>query len=85
MKIIDKKEFATAILNKDDEIFVVYMAALSIMDSNVHPSRHAQIALLEVEEVTIPFKCANWINVFSSNFTAELFKHTSINNDLSGQ
>lgn len=37
MEIIDKKKFAIAIFNKDDKIFVMYIAALSIMDSNVNP------------------------------------------------
>ena len=44
VEIIDKKEFATATLNKDDETFVVHMIALTIEDSNVHLFWHTQIA-----------------------------------------
>ena len=79
VKIIDKQEFATVALNKNNETFVVYMAALSIVDSNVYPSWHAQIALLEAKKVTIPSKYADYTNVFSPNSTAELPEHTGIN------
>ena len=37
VKIIDKKEFVTTTLNEDNKTFIVYIAALSIIDSNVHP------------------------------------------------
>ena len=56
VEIIGKKEFAAAALNKEDETFVVHMAALNVVDSSVHPSRQAQISLLDVQEITIPSK-----------------------------
>ena len=37
-KIINKKEFTTAALNKEDKTFVVHMATVSVVDSSVHPS-----------------------------------------------
>ena len=37
VEIIDKKEYATAALNENEKIFVVYMAAFSV-GSNIHPS-----------------------------------------------
>ena len=40
IEIINKKDFATAAFNKDDETFMVHMAAFS-MGSNVHPSRQS--------------------------------------------
>ena len=78
-EIIDKKEFAATALNKEDETFVVYMAALS-MGSNVHPSRQAQIALLDVKKVTISPKYTDYTNVFSPDSATELPEHTGINN-----
>ena len=78
VEIIDKKEFATTALNEDDETFVVYMAAFSL-GSNVHPSWQAQIALLDVKEVTIPAEYLDYIDVFSLNSMAELLEHTGIN------
>ena len=79
VEIINKKEFATTALNKDNKTFVVHMAAFSI-GSNVHPSWKAQIASLDVEEVTIPAKYLDYTNVFFSNPAIKLPKHTSINN-----
>ena len=77
VEIIDK-EFATAALNEDDETFVVHMAALSV-GSTVHPSRQAQIASLDVEEVTIPAEYLDYTDVFSPDSAAELPEHTGIN------
>ena len=37
IEIIDKKEFAATVLNKEDETFVVHMTAFS-MGSNIYPS-----------------------------------------------
>ena len=79
MEIINKKEFATAILNKNEETFVIYMTALNFVDSSVYPFWHAQIALLKVEKVTILSKYVDYTNVFSLDFAAELSKHTGIN------
>ena len=39
VEIIGKREFATAALNEEDKTFVVHMAALSMVDSSVYPSR----------------------------------------------
>ena len=78
VEIINKKEFTIAALNEEDETFVVHIAALSV-DSNVHPSRQAQIALLDVEEVIIPSEYTEYTDVFSSDSAAEPPKHTDIN------
>ena len=78
VKIIDKKKFAAAALNKEDETFVVHMAAFSV-GSNIHLSRKAEIPLLDVKEVTIPSKYADYTDVFSPDSVAELPEHTGIN------
>ena len=55
--LFSAKEFAAAALGVDDEASVVRVASLLGLVSeakNVHPSRQAQIALLDVEEVKIP-------------------------------
>ena len=82
VEIIGKKKFAAAALNEKDEIFVVHMAALNVVDSSVHPSWQNQISSLDVKEVTIPFKYADYTNVFSPDCTAELPEHTDINDYL---
>ena len=78
VKINDKKGFAAAALNKEDETFVVHLVALSV-DSNIDASRQAQISLLDVEEVTILSEYADYTDVFSPDSVAELPNHTVIN------
>ena len=78
VEIIDKKEFATAELDKDDETFVVHIVALSV-GSKVHLSWQAQIASLDVKEVTIPAEYLDYTNVFFPDSAAELSKYTGIN------
>ena len=71
--------FATVVFNKDNETFMVHMAAFSV-DSNVHSSRQAQITLLDVKEVTISAKYLDYTNVFSPDSATGLPKHIDINN-----
>ena len=73
-----KKEFATAALNKDDETFIVHIAAFMGFMTIQH-SREAQIASLDVEEVTIPTQYSDYTDVFSKDSAKELPKHTGIN------
>ena len=79
VELFNTKEFAAAALGVDDEAFVVHVASVLELDS-VHPSRQAQIASLDVEEVTIPAEYSDYANVFSSDSAAGLPEHTSINN-----
>ena len=79
IEIISKKKFATSTLNKEDKTFVVYMATLSVVDSNIHLSRQAQISLLDIKEVIIPSKYADYTNVFSQDSAAKFREHTGIN------
>lgn len=75
---IDKKEFTAAVLNKEDKTFVIHISAFS-MGLNVHLSRETQIALLDIKKISIFFKYADYTNVFSPDFAAELPEQTSIN------
>ena len=58
VEIIDKKEFALAVLNEENKTFVVHIVAFSI-DSNVHASWRVKIFLLDVKEVIIPSEYTN--------------------------
>ena len=78
VELIDKKEFATAALNKDDETFIVHIAAFMGLMTIQH-SREAQIASLDVEEVTVPTQYSDYTDVFSKDSAKELPKHTGIN------
>ena len=80
VEIIDKREFAAAALNADDETFVVHVAALAEPTTMpIHPSRQAQVAALTSEETGIPAEYSDFSNVFSSDSAAELPEHTRIN------
>ena len=83
VEIIDKREFAAAALNADDETFVVHVAALAEPTTMpIHPSRQAQVAALTSEETGIPVEYSDFSNVFSSDSAAELPEHTGINDHL---
>ena len=80
VEIINKREFAAAALNEDNETFVVYVAALAELTTMpIHPSRQAQVAPLTSEETGILIEYSNFSNIFSSDSTAELPKYTGIN------
>lgn len=50
------------------------------MGSNIHPSWQAQIASLDVKEVTISSEYTEYTHIYLSDSIAELPKHTNINN-----
>ena len=81
VEIINKREFAAAALNTDDETFVVHVAALAEPTTMlIHPSRQAQVAALTSEETEIPAEYSDFSDVFSSDSAAELPEYTGINN-----
>ena len=83
VKIINKKEFAVAVLNADDETFVVYIAILAkpaIMP--IHTSCKAQVTMLISKKTGIPTKYSNFSNVFFSDSVVELPEYTRNNNHL---
>ncbi len=46
IKLIDKREFGKAALDKKLETFVVHISAVEVAESSIHPFRAAQIATL---------------------------------------
>ena len=83
VEIIDKREFAAAALNADDETFVVHVAALAEPTTMpIHPSRQAQVAALTSEETGIPTEYSDFSDVFSSDSAAELPEYTGTNDHL---
>ena len=81
VKLINKKEFAKAALDKNFETFVVYVASLSSTPLNVHPSQRPQISVLIVEEALTKVldEYADFADVFSPDLAAKLSEHTGIN------
>ena len=78
VELINKKEFAKAVLDEKSETFVVYMAALNLTPG-IHPNRAAQITSLLAEEVRIPDKYSDFTNVFSEVKTLVLPECTKLN------
>ena len=78
VELFSAKELVVAALEVDNEAFVVHVASI-LEATNIHPSCQAQIASLNVEEVTIPAEYSDYTDVFSSDSAAELPEHTGIN------
>ena len=82
VEIIDKREFAAAALNADNETFLVYVAAPAEPTTMpIYLSCQAQVAALMSKETGILAKYSNFSNVFSLNSAAELTERTKINDD----
>ena len=81
VEIIDKKEFAMAVSNVENETFVMHVAALA--KATIIPIYHfyqAQVALLISEEIRILVEYFDFSNLFSLDSAAELPEYIRINN-----
>ena len=82
VELIGKKEFATAILDPNHEVFVVHVAALNIDPGDeVYLLKKVQVAYLKADEVSIKVssKYVDFVDIFFPKLAAELPKHTKIN------
>ena len=81
VEIINKKEFAVAVSNANDEIFVMYVVALAEPTTMpIDPSYQTQVATLTSKENGISAEYSDFSNVFSSDSAVELPEYTGINN-----
>ena len=91
VKLVGKKEFATAALNQEPEIYVVYVASFSSTSLvaslgstplNVYPFRRPQIFVLITKETLTKIfnKYADFEKVFSVDLSSKIFKYTRIYN-----
>ena len=82
VKLIEKKEFITAILDLKYKSFLVFIFVLSIdLGNKLHSSKKTPIAHLKVDKAptNIPSKYTNFAIIFSLKFAIELPKYTEIN------
>ena len=81
MELIDKHEFADAVLDENSKTFVVHVAALEAPELAVHSSRAPLLAALQQDKVPteIPPEYADYTDVFSFDLAMELPENTSIN------
>ena len=88
-KLVGKKEFATAALDPESEIFVVHVALLSSnvlpssspLEFDVYPSRRPQVSGLIAEKALtkVPAKYSDFADIFSADLVSKLLEHTGIN------
>ena len=78
VKLINKKEFAKAALDKKSETFVVHMASLNLAPQ-IHPDKTALIASLLIKQVKIPNKYLDFANVFLEEKALVLLERTEFN------
>ena len=78
VKLINKKEFAKAMLDEKFETFVVYMASFNLTPG-IHPDKAVQIASLLTEEVKIPDEYSDFADIFSEEKILVLTEHTKLN------
>lgn len=83
IELINRKEFATAALGKDNKAFVIQITSLTIgFRISIHLFRAAQLASLIADEapVTVPIEYSDFADMFSPRSAAKLLEHTGINN-----
>ena len=83
IELINKKEFAKAVLDEESETFMVHVTALKapLAGMAIHPSREAQISTLIQDKAPtkIPSEYADYADVFSFDLAMEFPENTSIN------
>ena len=80
VQIIGPKEFVKAVLDQEQEAFMVYITMFS-KPIKVHPDWEVQIATLITDKapVIIPAEYSDFKDVFSKKFAIVLTEHTEIN------
>lgn len=80
VELINKREFAKAVLDKNFETFVIYMVALEA-ESSIYSLQTTQIAALQSDKahIEIPAKYSNFADVLSPALAMEFSKNKKIN------
>ena len=81
VKLVGKKEFATAALDPEHETYLVYVASLGFPPLDVHPSQRSQMFGLIAEEAPtkVPAEYSDFADIFSPDLASKLPEHTGIN------
>lgn len=80
MELVRKKELASSVLSPNEEIFMVYIVALS-SDLDIYSPCKTQLVSLLIDNIStvVLSKYVNFVNIFSPKFAAELLKYIGIN------
>lgn len=76
MELIDKKKFASASLDRENNTFVIYVTPFSI---NIYVSQEVLIAFIKMGEVIVFIKSLNFADIFSFDSAAKLLEYIGIN------
>lgn len=78
------KEFAIAVSNLKEEVFIVYIFSLAILDINIYLSPRVQIAFFLANKALIDVLSlyTNYTNIFLSELIVKLPEYIKINNRL---
>lgn len=82
VKLINKRKFVKAALDKNSEIFVIYIAAWKVQTIiHIYLLKTAQIAALKWDKAPIKVSAeySNYTNIFSSILAMEWPENTDIN------
>lgn len=79
VKLIDKKGFAKAGLDKNVKTFVIYVKSLSLSLILIHPAHKAQIVFLIPEEIKILAKYLDFLDIFLEEKALILLKIIKLN------
>lgn len=79
VKLIDKKNFAKGLLDKDIEAFLVYVNFPSLGSMIIYSAQEAQTALLHLKKATISTKYVDFVDIFSKESAKMFLERTSIN------
>lgn len=79
VKLIKEKEFVVVALDRDDEIFVIYV--LSLIGYDIHLFHWASIVSLKTNEISIavPTQYTDFVDVSSPELAAKLLEYIEIN------
>lgn len=83
VELINKKEFAKAVLDEESKAFVVHVATLEalLVEITIHSSYKTQVTTLQYDKSSneVPPKYADYADIFSFNLAMELPENTYIN------
>lgn len=79
IELIDKKKSAKVALNKNVEVFGLYITSPTLVSIPISLGKNAQIVLLIAQEMKILAKYLDFLNVFSNKKALVLFELTKLN------
>ena len=77
VKLVEKKEFAAAVLDPKHKAFVIHIESFNSTSFNVRPQISGLIAKKALTKIST--KYLDFVDVFSLDLASKLLEHTGIN------